>query len=288
MYKRRSLLFLPASQPQYYDKIDRGEVCPDAIIFDLEDSIPAAHKQTARQELARRFGGYRGAGFELVIRINDLRSPFWRDDLELVRALAPHAVMIAKTEGDDAAVLERALGGAGEINLMVLIETIRGYFDAEAILGGSSRISALVFGAEDFSADMGIQRQEYEDNPIYLQVITRLILLARCHDVDFIDSVYPYLSTDESLRGLFNEAHLTKKMGADGKLLVHPGHTETINRVFTPNARELERAKDILARLLEAEAERGLSVIRYGDRMMDTPEKRRLKRMLKRFERFAD
>ena len=53
MYKRRSLLFLPASQPQYYDKIDRGEVCPDAIIFDLEDSIPAAHKQTARQELAR-------------------------------------------------------------------------------------------------------------------------------------------------------------------------------------------------------------------------------------------
>ena len=283
-FKRRSLLFIPAIRDRYYKKINSTNC--DAVIFDLEDSIPSFGKEKARELLKRNFDQFRNNDKELIIRVNDCRSEYIEKDLNLVSQLNPDTVMVAKCDKGDIERVENALGTNNELNFMPLIETVSGYMNAKAIFGASKKNSGVVFGAEDFSADVGIQRAEYHQNLIFPQVIVNLILLSKYFDLDFIDAVYPYLSTDEAFQGLIDEATFTKKMGAIGKLAVHVSQVDAINKVYTPNRAELKKTRMILSELDRAEKEKELSVFEFHNRMMDTPERKRAQKIFKQIERF--
>ena len=256
------------------------------MIFDLEDSIPTFGKEKARGLLEKKFDQFRSARKELIIRVNDCRSKYIQKDLNLVLELEPDTVMVPKCDQGDIEQVDAVLGGIDGLTYMPLIETVNGYMNCKKILEASSKNSGVVFGAEDFSADVGIPRGEYHQNPIFLQVIVQLILLAKQFDLDFIDSVYPYLSTDEAFQGLIDEATITKKMGAIGKLAVHVSQIEAINQVYTPNRAEVKKTKVILSELDRAEKEKQISVFEYQNRMMDTPERKRAQKLFKQVERF--
>ena len=121
-----------------------AELPADEVVIDLEDGVAVADKEAARENLA----GARARG-TLAVRINGLRTRWWRDDL----AAAAHAdvIVVPKVESADEveAVAELLAFGVG---LEVQIETARGLVEVERIAAVGSPLEALVFGPGDFAA----------------------------------------------------------------------------------------------------------------------------------------
>src|SRR5579859_6495621 len=120
---RRSCLIVPASSPQMVAKA--AELPADEIVVDLEDGVAVADKETARASLA----GARARG-TLAVRINGVRTPWWRDDV--AAAAMADVIVVPKVESPDEVTAVSALLGAG-VGLEVQIETARGLVEVERI-----------------------------------------------------------------------------------------------------------------------------------------------------------
>ena len=130
---RRSMLFLPGNTPNV---IVNGEALgADALILDLEDAVAPAEKDSARN-LVRNAIGRMGFGCcEVIVRINAIDTPYWREDLDAILPVRPDIIMPPKAScaGDVQTVdaylseLEEKHGlTPGGVKLMPLIETALG------------------------------------------------------------------------------------------------------------------------------------------------------------------
>src|SRR3954449_6650979 len=90
-------LFVPGDRPDRFDKaLGSGA---DAVILDLEDAVAATRKDIARAAIDAWLGGEgRDAGGRVLIRINDDTTPWYEDDLDLLRHVAVSGVMLPKVE----------------------------------------------------------------------------------------------------------------------------------------------------------------------------------------------
>src|SRR4051794_11665209 len=226
----------------------------DEVVVDLEDGVAAAEKESARSNL-----GAASARGTLGVRINGMRTPWWRDDL----AAAAHAdvIVVPKVESADevAAVAELLPAGVG---LEVQIETARGLVEVERIAAVGAPLEALVFGPGDFAASIGVPvltigagASEY--------ALARIAVAARAFGLQPVDGPYAVLG---DAAGLVAGAQLALAHGYDGKWVVHPDQIAPVNGVFTPSPEEVERARGILA------AADGAS--RIGGEMVDAATKR--------------
>ena len=96
---RRSVLYLPGSNPRALDKA-RG-LPADGLIFDLEDAVAPEAKEAARANVAAALseGGY--APRELILRINGLDTVWGHADLAVAATLPIDAVLLPKVESAD-------------------------------------------------------------------------------------------------------------------------------------------------------------------------------------------
>jgi len=93
-YLWRSMLYVPANRPSRLQKCARYGA--DALILDLEDSVPDSEKAESRLLLkqalkepiwdsAELYGSNGGSErVDLFVRINAMRTRYWREDLEAV------------------------------------------------------------------------------------------------------------------------------------------------------------------------------------------------------------
>ncbi len=96
---RRSLLFIPGSNPR---ALEKARALPaDGLIIDLEDAVAAEAKEEARAIVAAALaaGGY--GGRELVLRVNPLDTPWGHADLAAAATLPIDAVLLPKVESAD-------------------------------------------------------------------------------------------------------------------------------------------------------------------------------------------
>src|SRR3954465_6814276 len=95
----RSLLFVPADSER---KLARGlESGADALILDLEDSVAAANRPTARK-LTREFLEMHGPErIRRYVRINPLASGLALDDLAATIPGRPDGILLPKCTPDD-------------------------------------------------------------------------------------------------------------------------------------------------------------------------------------------
>src|SRR6266568_2419854 len=143
---RRSCLIAPASSPKLLAKA--AALPADEVVIDLEDGVAAADKETARENLASA----RAVG-TLAVRINGVRTRWWRDDL--AAAANADVIVVPKVESPDEVAAVAELLGAG-VGLEVQIETARGLVEVERIAAVGPPLEALVFGPGDFAASMGV------------------------------------------------------------------------------------------------------------------------------------
>jgi citrate lyase subunit beta/citryl-CoA lyase len=285
----RSLLFVPGDSPK---KLAKGlESGADALIVDLEDSVAADRKAQAR---AGALGFLKDAGAaahrpRLLVRVNGLDTGLIDADLDAVMPGRPDAILLPKAEGGasvihlDAklAVREAVCGlpdGATRI-AAIATETAAALFAAGTYAGASARLSALTWGAEDLSADLGAETNRDEDGRFtgpFRLARSLCIAAAAAAKVQALDTVFVDFRNTEGLR---RESAEARRDGFTGKLAIHPGQVAVINEVFTPSPAEIARAQAVVAAFAAAPS---VGVVGIDGVMYDRPHLERAKRMLAR------
>lgn len=246
----------------------------DIIVLDLEESVPPAEKEQAREAARQQIPRLAAAGQTVHVRVNPIGGGLTRDDLAAVVSPELSAVLLAKVEQAqdirdfDVLIREQELSRdvkPGTIELIPLIESALGVLNCWEICRASTRIAGLAFGAYDYTSDLGMQRtREGRELDYARQVIVNCAAAARLTPLDT-----PYADFRDE-EGLIRETEWVKALGFRGKYLIHPNQIEPVNRVFRPGDEELSQARHVVAALEEALA-RGEAAVQVEGRMIDEP-----------------
>jgi citrate lyase subunit beta/citryl-CoA lyase len=284
----RSLLFAPGDDARKLDKsVTSGA---DAVIVDLEDSVSPANKGEARRvalDFLRRAGNP-GERPLLYVRINSFDSGLSEGDLDVVMTGAPDGILLPKAAGgrdvsllDSRLSVREALHGMPDRRTRIMAianETSGSIFGAGTYCGASPRLTALTWGAEDLSAEIGARAmREYGCWTEPFQLARSLCLFAAAGaSAAAIDTVYADFRDADGLR---RECDLAACDGFSGKLAIHPAQVPVINEAFTPSSDAVEHARRVVAAFAAAE---GAGVTSLDGKMLDRPHLKAAERLLKR------
>ena len=269
---RRSMLFLPGNTPNML--INGSRLGSDALIFDLEDAVSPAEKDSARV-LVRNTLRYMDLGScEIIVRINSIDTDYWKKDIDAILPYSPALILLPKVNcAQDALIadeymteVEQKLGlEQGKVKLMPLIETALGVENAFSIATATKRVAALFLGAEDLTADLRCKRTKGGAEINYAR--TRLVMAARAANIDVYDTPFTDVNDDEGIRV---DAEYAKALGFTGKASISPRHVEVINEVFSPSERDIAYAYEVMEAIRIAK-EQGRGVISLHNKMIDAP-----------------
>ncbi len=256
----------------------------DAVILDLEDSVAAPAKPTARAIVPDIVRAHPGR--DLIVRVNPRGTPWYLQDLAAVVPARPAGIMLPKCSGaEDLAVLghhlevlEAAAGAPiGSIGVVAIVTETAGSVFALGSYGGvASRLLAICFGAEDLSADLGISPRHPDGTypaPVVLARAQTLIA-AGALGVPAIDTPYPDHSDPA---GLQRESAAAAADGFAGKILIHPAQIDIVNAAFTPSPEQVLWAERVNA-AFTANPDSG--VFALDGKMIDRPHWKLAQRLL--------
>jgi citrate lyase subunit beta/citryl-CoA lyase len=256
---------------------------PDAYVPDMEDSVAIANKADARRTVREHAAALHAVGIPVIPRVNARDSGIAVDDLRTVVCRHIRGISIGKVNtpedvlwiSDVLSNLERENGmAAGGLELILWIETALGIVNCYDICRASERISAVAFGAEDYTHDMEIERLADESNVLYPR--SKLCVAARAAGVQALDTPYFEFRNEG---GLLENAKASKNIGFKGKFAIHPAQVEPINRVFSASDEEIDQAKRIVAAFEEAER-KGRGSTSLDGRVIDVPVYKRARALL--------
>ena len=277
----RSLLFVPGNRSDMLEKSQGLTV--DAIVPDMEDSVPISEKFHARELVSQSLPSLVRDNRFVIPRTNALGTGLLEDDLAAVVTPFIFGVTVGKIDSlwhvrqveSIIAKLELRAGiPVGQIRLIPWIETAQGIMNVKEICGGSSRIVAVAFGGEDFTADMSIQRTDIGAEILYPRSL--VAIAAKSFGIGSLDTPYVSFRDQEGLR---NDALLARSLGFTGKFAIHPNQLETIDSVFSPDPREVDYAKKIVQTFEKAETE-GKGATSLDGKMIDIPVVHRARNLL--------
>jgi citrate lyase subunit beta/citryl-CoA lyase len=279
----RSMLFVPADSER---KLARGlESGADALILDLEDSVAASNRPTARK-LARDFLEAHGPDRILrYVRVNPLASGLALDDLAATAAGRPDGILLPKCLPEDVRALDNylsafeAAAGApvGVIRIVAIAtETPQAVFALGGYAGVSPRLEAITWGAEDLSACLGGSNKTIEgeyDGP-YKLARSLCLLAAAAAEVVAIDTIYTDFKDPE---GLTAECLAARRSGFAAKMAIHPAQLAIINEAFSVSAEEREWAERVIAAFA---ANPDAGTLALDGKMIDKPHLTLARRLL--------
>jgi citrate lyase subunit beta/citryl-CoA lyase len=282
----RSLLFVPGHDAR---KLAKGLDCgADALIVDLEDSVPDAEKFRARG-VAAEFVVANRTRLPLFVRINALATGLALDDLAAVVRSQPYGVMLPKSAGGrdvarvDAHISElEARDGipAGSLRILPIVtESGAAMFELGSYAAEAGpRLCGMMWGGEDLATDIGASsnRAEGRYTPPFELARSLCLFGAAAARVPAVDAVY----TDfRDVDGLRSEAQAAVTAGFSAKAAIHPGQVQTINEVFTPSDDALRHARAVVAAFAQ---QPGAGAVNIGGRMFDRPHLTAAQRVLAR------
>jgi len=258
---------------------------PDSIMFDLEDSVALAEKDTARMLVAHALQHPLYCELETVVRVNPLASEFGLLDLNAVVRAGTDIVRLPKTDSAqdiidmDAAIteIEKACGReVGSTQLLAAIESAQGILAVNDIAKASPRLMGIALGAEDYVRNMKTERSPEGIELLFAR--SSILHAARANGLMAFDTVYSDARNEE---GFLREASLIKQLGFDGKSLINPNQIVLIHNLFAPTQKEVDHAERVIAAAEEAERN-GSGVVSLNGKMVDTPIIERAKLVLQR------
>lgn len=265
----RSLLFVPGNKPSMLDK--GAQAGADALILDLEDSVPHAEKAAARALVAERIPALIAAGQRIWVRINRTAHIYDLDDVLAVVQPGVEGLVISKPCGPEdvhmaACMIAEAEARAnipqGTVRLLPLLETARAMQLAYEI-AQHPRVWGIV-GATARNADMaralrfvwtaGGRESDY--------LKARVVMAARAAGKQPIGGIWQQI---KDLDGLAQSSRLDRQLGMAGELVLHPMQVATVNRTYTPDADEVAYFQGMIDALDGAMAQGRASVMYDGE-----------------------
>ncbi len=276
---------MPGDRPDRLDgATGRGA---DALILDLEDAVPVARKELARQTVARWLGEQRSGTAELWVRINPGSAA--ADVAACVTArvtglVAPKAEAGLLAEVDELLAAREAVLDLPrrQFAVLALIETAAGLLSAPAV-AAAGRVVRIGLGEVDLAAELGLAPSESraELTPLRLQLVVASAAAGIAAPVG------PTSTDFRDLDGLRASTGALLRLGFRGRTAIHPAQVPVINDVFSPGPEEVEAARRLVAAFEDAER-RGTGVVTDDSgRMVDVAVVRSARDVLARAERSA-
>ena len=266
----RSFLFVPANRPERFLKATASGA--DAVILDLEDSVPFESKKDARLAIKSSWQELKKSGISLVIRINSPETTWGLEDLDFFQGLdGLNGVMVPKCESSSS--LNRVSEDFIGVPLLPIIESAAGYLVLPEI-AKTANVSRLVVGHIDFLTDSGMlcSEDQLELNSLRFQV-------AMCSRVGglapAIDGVTVSVDDVELIRA---DAERSIRFGFGGKLCIHPKQISIVHEILAPSADQISWAKKVI----DAMEISGGAAVQLDGKMIDLPVLLQAKRLLSR------
>lgn len=267
---RRTMIFLSAQKPGLIkDPLIYGA---DSLMLDLEDAVAENQKDAARFSLYHALKTVDYGDTEVIVRINGLDTPHWREDVRVCVAAGADGVRIAKCESaGDVIAVEKAVEAAeeefhkekGRTLLMAALESPKGILNAQEIAAASKRMFGIAISGGDLRRTMQVSPVR---GGIELNTARGLVVLAaRAAGVQCFDTVFTDLNDEEGFRA---EVLLDKQMGFDGKSLVNPRQIAAVHEIYAPSEKEITAAEKIV-RAVRENAAKGVGVFTVDGKMID-------------------
>jgi citrate lyase beta subunit len=256
----RSVLFLPASNPRAIAKA--REAGSDLVVLDLEDAVKTEDKTQARKAALEAVASE--WPMPVAIRVNGVGTKWHSLDVDAVARSKANFVVVPRAIS---AHLVRDLAENCARPVLAMIETAAGVLAAAQIAGVAA---ALIAGTNDLRADLRLPLDSNRE-PI-ATALQLIVLAARAAGIPCFDGVFNNLEDSEAFE---REAEAGRKLGFDGKSLIHPGQIAACHRAFGPSRAELDRAKALV------EAFHG-GAERFGSEMIERMHVEAAQRVLER------
>ena len=288
MGRSRSLIFIPGNNQRFLEK--SRTINSDIICYDLEDSVPQEEKETARESVRsaiQTINKIDDANKEriLAVRINSPTSDQMVTDLKKVITPGIDAIVIPKVDDDKqiaeiSRIIEKEENAkniqSGIIKIIPSIESALGVVNAYNIAKSDQRITTLVFGIFDFLHDMKIDNQDIETITSFMYGRAKVPVDARAAGIDSIDSIWQDIH-DHS--GLIKDLDLGKKMGYNGKCIIHPAQIEHVHNAFSASTQDIEWAKKVV-QALDSAKNNSAGAVKLEGKMVDAVHYKQAKRIL--------
>ncbi len=279
---RRSMLYVPGNMPSMLQNIPIFE--SDGVMIDLEDAVPLSEKDAARILVRKFLDSHTEHNKEILVRINALDTKWGEDDLRAVLPALPDGIRLPMADTPEVVeTLDTMLTEfeeelslpIGRFSILPSIETAEGVINCIKIAKSSKRLIGLAFGAEDYTANLEIERTKGGEELFAAR--TRVVWACKAAGIQAIDTIFADAGDMEGLR---RETELVKTLGFSGKSLVNPRQIDVIHEVFAPKPDEVDYALQVIEAIQRAR-EMGTGVISLGGKMVDAPVVKRAVRTLK-------
>jgi len=309
----RSELAVPGSQPQLFEKAAKSSA--DVVFLDLEDAVAPDDKPQARKNVIQALRDIDWGRKTISVRINGLDTHYmYRDVVDVIEQGGERAdlIMIPKvgTAADVYAVdmlvtqCEAAVGRKKRLGFEMIIETALGMQNVHEIAAASRRNESLHFGVADYAASTKARTTNIGGaNPDYAVLtdkdstgsraahwgdmwhyaIARMVVAARANGLRPVDGPFGDFSDVDGYRAAGNRACV---LGCEGKWAIHPSQVALANELFSPSAKEVEKARRILAAMAQAQKE-GKGAVALDGRLIDLASIRQAEVLVKKAEQIA-
>ncbi|MFD0688604.1 HpcH/HpaI aldolase/citrate lyase family protein [Actinomadura fibrosa] len=267
MHPYRSVLFVPGHKPAWARKALASGA--DAIVLDLEDSVPDDLKSQSRTIVRATLAELRAesplAG--LFVRPNALGTGLTGADLEEV--VCPELSGLFTPKIRDAVDVLRwetltdwfeTRNGASGLEMIIPVETVEAITNCMEIAGASPRVGAMIGPTSqhaDIARAVGFRWSPGGTETLYLR--SRILLACRQHDLHPLTALWEDLADLDGLRAF---ADYGLQLGFRGQVVIHPSHVPVVNDVFTPSDEEVAYHEQLVA-AVEAATAAGHGAVRF-------------------------
>ena len=283
-FARRSSLILPVNQPRFVERAHTRNA--DAIVLDLEDSVPGAEKPHARTLVKNAIPLAARGGAEVAVRVNN-EPDLLHDDVDASVHPGLDNLSIPKAESADqirelaARVerLERARGlTPGHVRFTLAVETPAGLLATRELATASPRVRSMSVGVEDYCLMLGVEPSA--DGTELLYAVSFLVTICKAVGIEatgLVGSIAGFrdLATFEAA------AQRARQLGCEGAGCIHPDQVTVLNRVFTPDPDKAEYARRVVEAFEEG-VRKGTASVNLDGKMVDVPVYKRALVILER------
>jgi citrate lyase subunit beta/citryl-CoA lyase len=283
-FARRSSLILPVNQPRFVERAyTRGA---DAIVLDLEDSVPGAQKGNARTLVKDAIPLAARGGAEVAVRVNN-EPGLLEDDVDGAVHPGLDNLSIPKAESADqirelaARVehLERARGlTPGHVRFSLAVETPAGLLATPELATASPRVRSMSVGVEDYCLSLGVEPSG--DGIELLYAVSFLVTRCKAAGIEATGLVGS-IAGFRDLAAFEGAAERARQLGCVGAGCIHPDQVLVLNRVFTPDPDKAEYARRVVE-AFEDGVRKGTASVNLDGKMVDVPVYKRALVILER------
>lgn len=283
----RTALFAPGIKDRVMAKaLDSGA---DAVIFDLEDSVPVAAKAEARGLVGKAIAeaASRAQRPAVYVRVNGSATRLLNDDLVAVVQPGLDGIFLPKAESaeevrDTAEIIERCEASRGmtahTVEIVLMIESALGVYRCFDMLRASPRVATACIGGArdgDLQTDLGCSWSIEGTELMYAR--SKVLLDTRAAGKLYpLDGVFSDLEDDAGLR---QDTKLSARLGYVGRTVIHPKQIVPVRESYAVPEAEVAYYREVVAEF-EAAEKAGQAAIVVAGKLVDYAMYARAKRVL--------